>query len=271
MRRYYTAGKLISWSLMHGGPGVKALDTTLFKLMCGQKVTTEDFDWHDLPDSETQDKARQVYLCQTQDELNVIQSSLGEWIADCGVPGIYSAKPKDMRRIYGQVIKHYMYLRTADMINQFKDGMNSCGNLWKVVERNWKAFLPVFTNQQKPLSREDFRALFTISWSEEGSNLKDKEEDTIFCWELLLNKIQEKQSTITFEEILTFVTGADSIPPLGFQGQPTIDFYTQENRRLPFASTCGMVLFLPRGIQEEEELADMLNTALKGYLGFGKI
>lgn len=68
-----------------------------------------------------------------------------------------------------------------------------------------------------------------------------------------------------------FITGADSIPPLGFQGQPSIDFYTPENRRLPFASTCGMVLFLPRGIQEEEELTDMLNTALKGYSGFGKI
>ncbi|XP_073712730.1 G2/M phase-specific E3 ubiquitin-protein ligase-like [Misgurnus anguillicaudatus] len=236
MRRYYIAGKLISWSLMHGGPGVKALDTTLFKLMCGQKVTTEDFDWHDLPDSETQDKARQVYLCQTQDELNGIQSSLSEWIADCGVPGIYSAKPKDMRRIYGQVIKHYMNLRTADMINQFKDGMNSCGNLWKVVERNWKVFLPVFTNQQKPLSREDFRALFTISWSEEGSNLKDKEEDTIFCWELLLNKIQgglvaadtvdwyqqtrwtgiSRHDTSAFESLLTQRSGSSVQPTTGF-------------------------------------------------------
>ncbi|XDV31700.1 hypothetical protein PO909_002663 [Leuciscus waleckii] len=183
-----------------------------------------------------------VFLCKTQEELNEIKANLGDWIADCGVPGVYSATLDDIRRIYGQMIKHHIYFRTADMINQFKDGMNSCGNLWKIVEKSWKVFLPVFTNQQRGLTREDFRSLFTVCWSEAGSNLREKEEDTIFCWELFLNKIQA-----------------------------SIDFYTPENRRLPFASTCGMVLFLPRGIQEEEELTDMLNTALKGYSGFGKI
>ncbi|ROI15246.1 G2/M phase-specific E3 ubiquitin-protein ligase [Anabarilius grahami] len=266
MKRYFTAGKLIAWSLMHGGSGFKALDSTLFKLMCGQADSAEEFDWHNLPDGEIQDKVR-----QTQEDIDGIVSSLGDWIADCGVPGIYNAAPKDMRRIYGQVIKHYIYFRTADMICQFKDGMNSCGNLWQIVEKNWKVFLPLFTNEQKGLTRDEFRALFTICWSEEGSNLREREEDTIFCWELLLNSIQEKQSTITFQEMLVFITGADSIPPLGFPGEPRIEFYTQESRRLPFASTCGMVLFLPRGIQEEEELTDLLNTALKGYLGFGKI
>ncbi|XP_051983766.1 G2/M phase-specific E3 ubiquitin-protein ligase-like isoform X1 [Xyrauchen texanus] len=253
---------------MHGGPGFKALDSTLFKLMCGQPDSAEEFDWHNLPDGEIQEKVRQVFFCQTQEEIDVIVSSLGDWIADCGVPGIYSAAPKDMRRIYGQVIKHYIYFRTADMIAQFKDGMNSCGNLWQIVEKNWKVFLPLFTNEQKELTRDDFRALFTICWSEEGSNLREMEEDTIFCWELLLNSVQEKQSTITFKEMLVFITGADCILPLGFPGEPRIEFYTQENRRLPFASTCGMVLFLPRGIQEEEEFTDLLNTALKGYLGF---
>lgn len=60
VRRYYTAGKLIAWSLMHGGPGIKALDATLFQLMCGQNVKVEDFDWHNLSDGNTQDKVRQV-------------------------------------------------------------------------------------------------------------------------------------------------------------------------------------------------------------------
>ncbi|KAF4115370.1 hypothetical protein G5714_002859 [Onychostoma macrolepis] len=192
MKRYYTAGKLIAWSLMHGGPGIKALDTTLFKLMCGQPDSAEEFD----------------ITCQ-----------MLKFKIKCD--------------------------RTADMISQFKEGMNSCANMWQIIELNWKVFLPLFTNKQKELTREDFRGLFKM------------------CW--------KKQSAITFQEMLVFITGADSIPPLGFPGQPRIEFYTQENRRLPYVSTCGMVLFLPRGIQEEEELTDLLNTALKGYLGFGKI
>lgn len=90
----------------------------------------------------------------------------------------------------------WTYFRTADIIAQFKDGMNSCGNLWQIVEKNWKVFLPLFTNKQKELTRDEFRALFTICWSEEGSNLREKEEDTIFCWELLLNSIQGNQTEI---------------------------------------------------------------------------
>ncbi len=49
MNWYYTGGKLIAWSLMHGGPGIRSLDTTLFKLMCGQSDSAEKFDWHNLP------------------------------------------------------------------------------------------------------------------------------------------------------------------------------------------------------------------------------
>lgn len=52
-----------------------------------------------------------VFFCQTQEDIDGIVSSLGDWIADCGVPGIYNAAPKDMRRIYGQVIKHHIYFR----------------------------------------------------------------------------------------------------------------------------------------------------------------
>lgn len=62
MKRYYTAGKLIGWSLMHGGPCFKALDSTLFKLMSGQADSAEEFDWHNLPDGEIQDKVRQVCI-----------------------------------------------------------------------------------------------------------------------------------------------------------------------------------------------------------------
>lgn len=63
MKRYYTAGKLISWSRMHGGPGLKALDSTLFTLVCGQADSAGELDWHSLPDGEIiQDKVRQVCI-----------------------------------------------------------------------------------------------------------------------------------------------------------------------------------------------------------------
>jgi len=58
--RFYTCGKLIAWSLIHGGPGIKALHPALYLMMCGQEGQLDRFDFHDLPDDEVQLKLQQV-------------------------------------------------------------------------------------------------------------------------------------------------------------------------------------------------------------------
>ena len=59
--KYYTGGKLIAWSLLHGGPGIKALHPSLYQLMCGQAPDLEGFDISILPDKCVQDKLQQVF------------------------------------------------------------------------------------------------------------------------------------------------------------------------------------------------------------------
>lgn len=78
---------------------------------------------------------------------------------------------------------------------------------------------------------------------------------------------------VFFEDLLVFVSGADAVPPLGFQKQVEIQFFDQEDatRRFPFASTCALTFSLPRGVQSEEELTDILTDAVHGSLGFGKV
>lgn len=76
------------------------------------------------------------------------------------------------------------------MINQFTEGLNSCGNLWDIVKINWIDFLPIFTKTNERLSRASFRALFEISWSAEGSKRREDEEETIYYWELVLKMIE---------------------------------------------------------------------------------
>ncbi len=52
-----------------------------------------------------------------------------------------------------------------------------------------------------------------------------------------------------------------------------IEFYEQEEptRRIPYASTCALTLYLPRGVSEEDEFKELMFTAIKGSLGFGKV
>lgn len=196
----------------------------------------------------------------------------------------------------------FFLFRVASMIQQFTSGLNSCGRLWEVVLNNWTAFLPLFTNTRGPLTRNEFRDLFNIVWSSPGSNRRDLEEETVFQWECWLMLIQgkcflnctlfcnvilfcfmpftfcfthkqKKTWAYFFEDVLMFVTAADSVPPLGFQQMCKVEFYDQEEptRRIPYASTCTLTLYLPRGVSEEEEFRDLMFLAIKGSLGFGKV
>uniref|UniRef100_A0A667ZD87 HECT domain-containing protein n=1 Tax=Myripristis murdjan TaxID=586833 RepID=A0A667ZD87_9TELE len=87
------------------------------------------------------------------------------------------------------------------------------------------------------------------------------------------SSLTDKTTELRFEDLLVFITGADEVPALGFKGKPSIDFYEQESgqRHLPYASTCSMCLYLPRGVTQENELHLMLLQSIKDSLGFGKV
>lgn len=76
--KYELAGKLIAWSVAHGGPGLKALDPCLYQLMCTQECQLVDFNCHLIPDADIQDKLKKVsihfsinqFLLQLQDFLS---------------------------------------------------------------------------------------------------------------------------------------------------------------------------------------------------------
>lgn len=70
-----------------------------------------------------------------------------------------------------------------------------------------------------------------------------------------------------------FITGADRIPPNGFSRMIKIKFYDVElkEKRRPFASTCSLELHLPRGITESEQFHELMISAIKESVGFGKV
>lgn len=82
----------------------------------------------------------------------------------------------------------------------------------------------------------------------------------------------DKKTELRFEELLVFITATDEVPALGFPQKPSINFYQPEGRgcRLPYASTCMMGLFLPRGVGSGAELNAILLRAVRDSAGFGK-
>ncbi|XP_052420102.1 uncharacterized protein LOC127964005 [Carassius gibelio] len=277
--KYELAGKLIAWSVAHGGPGLKSLDPCLYQLMSTQECQLVDFDWHLIPDADIQDKLQKISSCKTRADLQRLQTEQGDWICECGFPGIYRRETsiRDVPKIYSFAVRHYIYLRTLNMIHQFTKGLNAYGQFWDMVRTHWVEFLPIFTNMHEPLSRGTFRDLFQIHWSKSGTKKREAEEQTIHCWELVLKMIEDKipkapHNELHFEEILAFITGADEVPPLGFSQKPSIHFYQPEQRgcRLPFANTCMMGLFLPRVVKDEVQLYRMILRAIRDSAVFGR-
>lgn len=58
-QKYLKVGKCVGWSIVHGGPGLRALNKTLFACMCGHNPSFRDFRWQNL-DEDVQSKIKKV-------------------------------------------------------------------------------------------------------------------------------------------------------------------------------------------------------------------
>ena len=80
---------------------------------------------------------------------------------------------------------------------------------------------------------------------------------------------------VTFSDLLGFWTGSRSVPPGGFKdpSKLRIDFFAAEPgiKRLPSASTCGLVLQLPRGVEDVEEFEETMTFVVQDTEGFGRV
>ena len=79
----------------------------------------------------------------------------------------------------------------------------------------------------------------------------------------------EEDLWISLRVLLSFATGADCIPPVGFGNQPEIEFDQHKDRDLPSASTCGPVLYLPLTLCNPYKFKCRMDFALCNCHGFG--
>jgi len=75
----------------------------------------------------------------------------------------------------------------------------------------------------------------------------------------------------TLGDILAFFTGADRIPPLGFEKKPTVAFLPEDDM-FATSSTCDLVLRLPVKYGESlQRFKQAMIMSLKDNDGFGGI
>ncbi len=71
--------------------------------------------------------------------------------------------------------------------------------------------------------------------------------------------------------MLVFFSGADRVPSLGFQKQPSLVFLHGDSAKLPTASTCDLQLRLPANHKDFEAFKEAILLGVKGNDGFGGV
>lgn len=134
----------------------------------------------------------------------------------CSLINFSMLRFKKKRKKHNHAVKclifmKYIYIfftmfRVSNMINQFTEGLNSCGKMWDLIKANWIDFLPMFTKTGERISRPSFQALFKISWSEQGTKSREEEEEIIYHWKKVLKMIEGEGHFIAISLMFFHVT-----------------------------------------------------------------
>ena len=147
-------------------------------------------------------------------------------------------------------------------LDQIVSGLNSL-RLGDLMRDNPDEFLSHFLQKPVPLTAAMLQDLFTSEFSSPGANVREAEEEAAMQWVMLLSDIEEGGGRIciqdndssngffyiAFADLLMFVTGSSSVPPMGFLPKPVIQFSYATT--FPIASTCSNTLTLPLDLPYE--------------------
>ncbi|XP_053190794.1 uncharacterized protein LOC128374565 [Scomber japonicus] len=260
--RYFIAGRAIAVSLVHGGPPPCFLSRTLFACIAegpdGCRPVLED-----ITDMELYSKLKQISEAKTLEELRQFTEPLTDYLATAGcLRHLTSLVDKD--KLLEDVLMFQVVQRVRGPLERFSDGLRTLGVLQK-IKHHPEAFRPVLCYSPGTLTAEIMDHLFAIRWSEMGSNNRADENRVVAYWRDYLQDAEEDEGPPKLGDILSFATGCDVMPPIGFSPKPSLEF---QRGRYPIANTCVNCLRIPLH-QSYEDFKSNMDFAIRNTQGFG--
>lgn len=84
---------------------------------------------------------------------------------------------------------------------------------------------------------------------------------------LSITSLYHAASGVSLRMVMTFFSGAEVMPPMGYPHDPEINF--NDNSPYPTSSTCALQLTLPTCYSEYSKFKHALDTAFTMHGGFG--
>ncbi|XP_062401837.1 uncharacterized protein LOC134092781 isoform X2 [Sardina pilchardus] len=262
---YFIAGRAIAVSLVHGGPPPGFISGTLYSLLVEPGEVSPVLE--DIADSDLHEKLKKVSRCASLTDLLTAIEPMQDYLANAGC--LRQLKSIEERDVFVQDILMFQVVhRVHRAFERFKEGMKTLGVL-DALRMHPDNFRHLMCYEPAILSAELLENLFEVRKSGEGTNKRLLEERVVPLWnDYLLNS--EEVGPSKLGEILTFATGADKIPPVGFSPKPSIEFlHEMPDSLFPMANTCINCLKLPLIFVYEKFEANM-DFALANTHGFGQ-
>ncbi|XP_078515543.1 G2/M phase-specific E3 ubiquitin-protein ligase [Lissotriton helveticus] len=216
---YYEAGKMIAVSLIHGGPAPSFFSKTLFHCLVHGPGNVEP----SIEDVADEDMLHLIMKIKASPSLSKLRSTIQEhydYLCGIGCLSIVHSL-SDKKKVLQDLLRYHVIRRVQTSFESFRHGLMTLGVLERI-----QTFPSVFWNIlcQKPekLTAMTLGNIFTIQFSEENSNMLLQESHITEFWMDYLEEVEDGEARVSLEEILTFATGAEAIPPIGFNPEPSI-------------------------------------------------
>ncbi|EMP26738.1 G2/M phase-specific E3 ubiquitin-protein ligase [Chelonia mydas] len=225
---YYEAGKMIAVSLVHVGVPPSFFSKTLFNcLVYGPENVKPKVE--DVADFDVAQTIKMIKSSRTLASLKSTISDCYEYltIAGCLRP-MTTLCDKDM--LVNDLLIYHVIKRVHSPFESFRQGLKTLGVLEK-IQMHPDAFSSILCHKPERLSARILGDLFTIHCLSGVNKVKG-----VDFWMGYLQDVEGGESAATLEDILVFATGTSSIPPIGFEPDPSVKFlhikYPVGNRQL---------------------------------------
>ncbi|XP_053329662.1 G2/M phase-specific E3 ubiquitin-protein ligase-like [Spea bombifrons] len=241
---YFDTGRFISISLVHGGPSGFFSEMLFKSIAYGPETIQPSLD--DVCDFEIASKIKKFADCSTIEELKTLINENLDFLTNAGCLRTVKVL-NDKNWLVKDLLMFNVIHRVRGPFESLLKGLETLGILQQ-IKLHPNLFLPLFCHKPLPLTADVIDNLFQIRFSQKGSNAFLVEQRIVSYWRDFLQDVEERQTSATLGGILVFATGADCVPPLGFEPAPSIEFLhsaTNEECLLPLANTCINCLKLP--------------------------
>ncbi|XP_072037563.1 G2/M phase-specific E3 ubiquitin-protein ligase-like [Amphiura filiformis] len=268
---YKHVGELMALSLVHGGPGPRAFSEEMYARLANSKPQP-NFTVEDMQDPDFAAKLSAIEKAESTESLNIaVNDPVIETLMTCA--GLYGKiiNLQTKSALVGQILTYLLYGRLEPYYSQFREGLSTLGCL-ESVQKNPAVWHDVFCTHSEPLQAEAVGGLFSnVNYNEEKPEVMERQEEVYSWFRDFLLDLQEGVKTqdnkrVTLENLLIFVTCADTEPPTGFDPQPSVSFV---EGKTPLASTCSNTLKLPLGNQRFPEFKSFMIEGIVGGQDFG--